>query len=257
MYSLDINFLKDREARVFEARPARQGPRSPEDRRPLWLGLAGALVPLALVGGYWAVTRSQVARLEEQNVQLDTELAQLQTQLQEISGIQGQIEAVRAENNAFVTVFDEIVPWSALLQDIRNRTPGRIQITDLSQTAGTTSESDPAALPPKAGGISVEGVACSFDDVNDFSLVLQRSPLLQSPSVKIAQAQQQDSLLDPETQGRCPGTPAGDPEFLVDYTIQANITDTPASQLIDELERQGTVGLVTRLRALRETGVIE
>ena len=43
----------------------------------------------------------------------------------------------------------------------------------------------------------------------------------------------------------------------MDYTIAANITDTPASELIDELERQGNVGLVTRLRALRETGVIE
>jgi type IV pilus assembly protein PilN len=100
-------------------------------------------------------------------------------------------------------------------------------------------------------------VACSYDDVNDFALILQRSPLLQSTSVQIESAQQQGELLDPTTDGTCPGTPAGEPSFLVDYTIAANITDTPASELIDELERQGNVGLVTRLRALRETGVIE
>ena len=47
------------------------------------------------------------------------------------------------------------------------------------------------------------------------------------------------------------------PSALVDYTIQANITSTPAAELMDELERQGAVGLVARLRALRETGVIE
>ncbi|MGF1569491.1 MAG: PilN domain-containing protein [Nodosilinea sp.] len=257
MYSLDINFLKDREARVFEARPQQRGPAVPSDRRPLWWGLAGALVPLALIGGYWAFTRNQVSQLEARNAQLDGELAEIQGQLQEISGIQGQIAAVQAENQAFVTVFDEIVPWSALLQDIRNRTPARVQITQLSQTAGTVSESDPTTQPPKVGGISLEGVACSYDDINDFALVLQRSPLLQSDSVSISQAEQQTELLDPETQGRCPGTPVGDPEFLVDYTIQANITNTPSSELVDELERQGTVGLVTRLRALRETGVID
>ncbi|HSM82229.1 MAG TPA: PilN domain-containing protein [Nodosilinea sp.] len=258
MYSLDINFLKDREVRVFEAKPrARQGGAPVGDRRPLFLGLAAALVPLALVGGYWAVTRSQVNQLQARSAALDTEIAQLQTQLAEISGIQGQIDLVRAENNAFAAVFNEIVPWSALLQDIRTRTPARVQILSLSQTAGSTSEIDPTTTPPRAGGISIEGVSCSYDEINDFALVLQRSPLLQSSTVAIAQAQQQPTLLDPTIQGRCPGTPVGDPDFLVDYGINANITNTPASQLIDELERQGTVGLVSRLRALREKGVIE
>jgi type IV pilus assembly protein PilN len=260
MYSLDVNFLKDREIRVYEAvRPQRGGVAAvPGDRRPLIFGLVGMLIPLLLMAGYWALMRSQVARLEARNAELDAELAQLQSQLQEISGIQGQIDAIRAENNAFVSVFNEIVPWSAILQDIRNRTPARVQITELSQTGGATSPVDPeATTPPRAGGISINGVACSFDDVNDFALVLQRSPLLQSSSVNIVQAQQEGSPLDPETQGRCPGTPVGQAEFLVTYAIQANITNTPAAQLVDELDRQGTVGLVTRLRALRETGVIE
>lgn len=257
MYSLDINFLKDREVRVFESKPRQRSAVVPGDRRPLILGLVVALIPLALVGGYWAVTRNQINQLQARSNELDAELAQLRGQLQEISGIQGQIDAIRAENNAFVSIFNEIVPWSALLQDIRNRTPTRVQITTLNQTAGDTSEINPNVQPPRAGGISIDGVACSADDINDFALVLQRSPLLQASSVGIVRAQQQANLLDPEVDGSCPGTPAGDPDFLVDYTIRANITDTPAAQLVDELERQGTVGLVTRLRALRETGVID
>ncbi len=258
MYSLDINFLKDREVRVFEPKArARGGGAAPGDRRPLMFGLAAALVPLALVGGYWAVTRGQVNQLQARSAELDGELATLQSQLQEISDIQGQIDLVRAENNAFAAVFNEIVPWSALLNDIRTRTPNRVQIVSLSQTAGNVSEIDPSATPPRAGGLDISGVACSYDDINDFALVLQRSPLLQSPSVAIGQAQQQPTVLDPQTQGRCPGTAVGAPDFLIDYTINANITSTPASQLIDELERQGTVGLVTRLRALREKGVIQ
>ncbi|MGB3201056.1 MAG: PilN domain-containing protein [Nodosilinea sp.] len=258
MYGLDINFLKDREVRVFDARPrARGGATVAGDRRPLYIGLAAALIPLALVGGYWAVTRGQVNQLQVRSAELDAETAALQSQLQEISGIQQQIDLVRAENNAFVTVFDDIIPWSALLQDIRTRTPARVQIVSLNQTAGAPLEVDPNVVPPPAGGISIEGVSCSYDSINDFALVLERSPLLQSQTVAITQAQQQPTLLDPQTQGRCPGATVDDPDFLIDYGIGANITSTPASQLIDELERQGTVGLVTRLRALREKGVIE
>ncbi len=258
MYGLDINFLKDREVRVFDARPrARGGGVAPGDRKPLFLGLAAALVPLALVGGYLVVTKSQVNQLQTRSAALDAETAQLQSQLQEISGIQGQIDLIRSEINAFVTVFNEILPWSALLQDIRTRTPARVQIVSLDQTTVTPEQTDPNVVPESSEGISINGVACSYDEINDFALVLQRSPLLQSETVAISQAQQQPTLLDPQTQGRCPGTAVGDPDFLIDYTIGANITDTPASQLVDELERQGTVGLVTRLQALREKGVIE
>ncbi|MGB3137042.1 MAG: PilN domain-containing protein, partial [Nodosilinea sp.] len=193
MYGLDINFLKDREVRVFDAKPRARGGGAAVvgDRRPLYLGLAAALVPLALVGGYWAVTRGQINQLQVRSAELDAETAALQSQLQEISGIQGQIALVQAENNAFVSVFNEIIPWSALLQDIRTRTPDRVQIVSLSQTEGATLEVAPDVAPPTAGGISVEGVSCSYDAINDFSLVLQRSPLLQSQTVAISQAQQQ------------------------------------------------------------------
>ena len=127
--------------------------------------------------------------------------------MQEASGIQTQIDTIRSENNAFVAIFNEIVPWSAVLQDIRNRTPTRVQITDLSQTGGAASEINPEVAPPQAGGISINGVACSYDDVNDFALILQRSPLLQSTSVQIESAQQQGELLEPAIDGTCPGTP--------------------------------------------------
>lgn len=258
MYSLDINFLKDREVRVFDPKPrARGGPAVVGDRRPLFFGLAAALVPLALVGGYWAVTRNQVNQLQGRSSALDGELAQLSSQLAEISTIQQQIDAVRAENNAFVSIFDEIVPWSALLQDIRSRTPARVQIVSLAQTTTTAEAADPSVAPTESDALSLNGVACSYDEINDFALVLQRSPLLQTNTVAISQAQQQPTLLDPQTQGRCPGTAVGDVDFLIDYTIGASITDIPSSQLIDELERQGTVGLVSRLQALREKGVIE
>lgn len=257
MYSLDINFLKDRDTRIFETRPRGRGVLDGADRTPLLYGFLGALVPLALVVGYWAFTRNQVSQLEAKNAELDGELAQIQGQLREISGIQSQIDGIKAENNAFVAVFDQIVPWSALLQDIRDRTPTPIQITNLSQTAGVTPSSTPNAPPPKVGGISIQGIACNFNDINDFTLVLQKSPLLAPASVAIEKAEQQTKLLDPLVDGRCPGTAPDAPSYLVDYTLRANLTSTPSSKLIDALEQRGAVGLVTRLRALRNTGVLQ
>ncbi len=46
------------------------------------------------------------------------------------------------------------------------------------------------------------------------------------------------------------------PDKIVKYTIQSNLNDVPATQLIRELEQKGTVGLVTRLRSIQQTGVI-
>ncbi len=259
MYSLDINFLKDREIRVYDTKPKAKagGGAAPVDQRPLIYGLLGALVPIGLAGGYWVVSQGQLRQLQARKVNLDGELAQIQAQLAELGGLQGQIDAVKAENGAFASVFNAIVPWSALLEDIRDRTPTRVQITNLSQDGGTTPATNLELLPPVAGGILIEGVACSFEDINDFALILQRSPLLEASTVAITEADQQEELLDPVVQGRCPGTPPNVPTYLVDYSIRANITNTPSAELMDELERQGAVGLVTRLRALRETGVIE
>lgn len=256
MYGLDINFLKDREPRVFEQQPQQQSPGPQGDRRPLIFGLVGMLIPMVLMGGYWLFSRQQVAQLEQRSAQLDGELAELESRLQEVSGIQAQIDVVRAENASFVSIFDEIVPWSALLQEIRSLTPTRVQITDLEQTGGETSELTPEDTPPIAGGIRIVGVACSFNDINDFLLVLRRSPLLDGNSAIIESSERQGVPLDPDEDGTCPGDPPGASTALVDYTILANITKTPSSELIDELDRQGTVGLVTRLRALRETGVL-
>jgi len=259
MYSLDINFLKDREVRVYETKARAKGGGGGEaaDRRPLVYGLLGALVPIGLAGVYLLVSQGQLRQLQARKVALDQELAQVQSQLAEMGNLQGQIDAVKTENGAFVSVFNTIVPWSALLEDIRNRTPTRIQITTITQDGGVTPAITPEATLATAGGVTIEGVACSFEDINDFALVLQRSPLLEAPSVAITQAEQQEEPLDPLVDGRCPGTPANVPSYLVDYALHANITSTPAAELMDELERQGAVGLVARLRALRETGVIE
>lgn len=256
MYGLDINFLSDREIRPVVAA---RGPRTASgDRRPLYVGLGVAVAALALVGGYWLVLQQQIQRLQAEESTLDAEIAALESQIAALSVIQTQTDLVRAENRAFAEVFEQIIPWSALLQEIRDRTPAGIRLVSMAQTAGITPSSEtPEAepQPPPNGGLQVDGMACSFDDINDFLLVLQQSPLLESETVDITQAVRQSTLLDPAVDGSCPGTPEGVRIALVDFTIVANITNVRASDLLETLDRQGAVGLAARIRALRDSGV--
>lgn len=268
MYSLDINFLRDREIRPVDTSTPRSAA-GPGDRRPLYYGLAVALIALGLVGGYWLLLQRQIRTLQAEEAQLDAEIAGLAADLQELETIRAQTDQVEAENRAFANVFDQIRPWSALLQDLRNRTPTRIQLVEIIQTVGTTPPDNPEAEPPVAGGIEVMGVACDFDAINDFLLVLKGSRLLDSESVSIVEAQRPDSLddsaegtdlpliPDPSVFGSCPGTGEGIPDIHVEFTLQANLTATPASELLDVLDSQGAVGLSTRIRALRDSGVTE
>ena len=204
--------------------------------------------------------QQQIKTLEAKERDLDAEILAIQGQIQEIENIRAQIGLVDAENQAFANVFNQIRPWSAILQELRQRTPNGIQLGTVRQTAGVVPPGKAEGEIPRAGGIEIQGTACDFDDINDFILVLQRSPLLDSETVVIGTANQQspENRQDAVEDGRCPGTPA-DVRFysLVDYTIQANLTDIPASQLLETLDRQGAVGLGTRIRALRDSGVID
>ncbi|RZM77834.1 PilN domain-containing protein [Leptolyngbya iicbica] len=267
MYGLDINFLKDREIRPVEASARTAQAAAPAgSRTPLLIGLLVAVAALGLVGGYWLLLQQRISRLEAREAELDQQIATIQSQLQQIETVQQQIALVEAENQAFVNVFNQIRPWSAFLKELRDRTPARIQIVSVSQTAGTTLPGPPTAEgateesgtpPPVTGGVEIAGVACSFNDVNDFLLTLQRSPLLNASSVTIDESTRQDELLDPQVQGVCPNSPPNRPEILVDFTLSGNFTDVPSEDLLDVLDRQGAVGLATRIRALRDSGVIE
>lgn len=255
MYSLDINFLNDREERQVEFKP--QAARVDRgDQRPLFIGLAVAIATLAGLGGYWLILQSQIKELRAEEMRLAGELSELQSKLQAVANVQAQIDLIQAEIGAFVSVFNQIRPWSALLQDLRDTVPTRIQVETLTQIEGVVAEGQPEGAL-SAGGIEIRGQACAFDDVNDFLLVLQRSPLLEGETVQLVDARLQDEVLDPSEDGGCPGAPSNDPFNLVDYTVRSNITSKSASELLGTLESEGAVGLVSRLRVLEDTGVIQ
>ena len=46
-------------------------------------------------------------------------------------------------------------------------------------------------------------------------------------------------------------------EQVVSYTIQSTFSDAGATALLRELERKGTLGLVTRIRTLQQKELIQ
>jgi len=282
MYSLDVNFIKDRPEYNLKTGTRTSNLRLPIGNfSPLYLGLATGLLLPALVGFGWLFLQTQNTQLEQEIAEIDAELSRLGIQEQEIKKVQEETNQIKAENQALATVFNQIRPWSAMLQDIRDRIPTTVQIESIKQTAAAApppgqpapaaatpppGQSAPAvATPPPGqsavtptGGIEITGVARSFNDVNDFLLTLQQSAFFKPTDTRIVTAELVES---PTAIAGTPSQPArtlaGRGPQIVRYTIQSSLSDVPASELMRELERKGTLGLVTRIRLLQQRGVIQ
>lgn len=253
MYGLDINFLKDRPAYQPKGEQKKSSIKLPTGNlTPLYLGVGvGLCLPILVGGGLWFL-QVKTSELEQAIALLDEESKKLDVEIAGIKKIQGETEAVKTETKSLVTVFDQIRPWSAMLEDLRDRIPTTVQIENVKQIPPSPpAQGQPPSNP--AGGIEITGLARSFNDVNDFLLVLQRSRFLKSSESKITTASLVDAPLPPSSGAN--GVQIKPPQ-VVKYTIQSSLSDVPASELIRELEQKGTVGLVARIRALQQTGVI-
>jgi type IV pilus assembly protein PilN len=277
MYSLDINFLNDRP----DIRPQVQGNKpkqKPAAMTPLILGVALGLLLPGVVGGLWFFVQQQTALLETRQAELDSQLASLQIQQDKIKQLNDEIAKVQGETNDLASVFNQIKPWSAMLQDIRERVPVGVQIQTIQQTEDTTSAAPtPAASPspdaqaPNAQATSapsptmklaISGSARSFDEVNYFLLTLQRSPFFKSDETQLVKAELDQNpnkveVTVPQNKTQSGATVTYTLPKTVKYEIQTSLSDIPASELLRELDRKGAVGLVTRIRTLQEKGVIQ
>lgn len=246
MYSLDINFLNDRTSQPSElgAAPVRGG--GPVNWTPAYVGLAVGAVPLALVLGLWILLANTNAGLRERVAELESQLAAQQVAEQQLQEANARAQQAEEDARALVTVFDEIKPWSALLQSIRDTVPNGVQITDVQQVEATE--------PGETDQISITGYATSFDNVNDFLLLVQRSPFFENEGTRLDTAALTDYPVNFELPDNAPsGVEVRVPQ-VVQYTILAQLTDLPASELIADLESTLAVGLTSRIQALQDRG---
>ena len=255
MYSLDINFLKDRPGGPGQGK---QGETKKKlaiplgSMTPIYIGAAVAIILPALLGAGLLYVQGQNASIDQDIAKLEGEKAQLEAKLGNIKQKEAQIAAIKTETQALVSVFDQIRPWSAMLQVLRDRIPQRVRIENVKQTPPETAAKN-GSTASSAGGIEISGYARSFNDVNDFLLSLQQSPFFKTSTGKIVTAQ----LVDGPLPRNIPDGVTIEPPKIVKYTIVSQLNDVPASELMRELEQKGTVGLVARIRSLQRTGVFE
>lgn len=274
MHSLDINFLNDRPE--YKPEGARQKTKvvSTDSRRPLFIGAAVAVGLLAAVGGSLLFFQAQNASLEQRQSELDSQLGDLTAKQKRIADINNQTRDIKAETAALASVFNLVKPWSAMMQEVRDRIPPGVQLVTITQSApsgqpapqpaASPGAAAPAAVAPPASMLQITGIANSFNDVNDFLLVLQKSNFLKAENTKLVKAtlqkeatQIQPIKLESAQQSTLNAEQLPKLPKQVEFQIETALSDVPASDLLRELDRKGAVGLVTRIEDLQRKGVIQ
>ncbi|MDJ1183189.1 PilN domain-containing protein [Roseofilum casamattae] len=266
MYGLDINFLKDRPG--YLDTPASKtkdaggggGSASPQSFIPI---VAGVVVAALAIGGALGTKflyfDRENAQLQAQVDGVNADIEQQAAQTAEIDGIKAQTEAIRTQTLALATVFNQIKPWSALLQEIKDRTPTGVQMNSIQQVeVELPPDPNAAADAPPPGpvpGIEIRGLANTYDDVNDFVLLLQNSDFLGGENTQLASARITNSPVQVEV-------PEGSdiqvtlPD-VVSFEISTPLSDKGATELMTQLESKGAIGLTSRIETLRQKGILE
>ena len=247
MFSLDINFLKDRglDAAIAKETFIEQKSSSIADKVPIAAGAIIALVLPAIMFSYSKTFEVKQAQLKKEIEQLETEIIKAQGEEKKLEEFESDVAKARSETQALISVFDKIRPWSAILREVGDRTPPGIQIDSLQQDGSGDSLR-----------LKISGTARSYDDVNDFVLFLQRSPFFEADQVVLGTVQNSNWKVnlanqDQLSEGINITIPQG-----VKYSINAQIANQPNSKLIQELKNKGSLGLLTRLKTLENKGVI-
>ncbi len=241
MYSLDVNFLKDRHLETKAKTtlvPQARGP-SLKEQIPLLIG-GGVMLVLPAITASSLLILNQLSSSTEQSIQeLENQLGQLNAQNKSIDEINAKVKQNDQEIESLVTVLNQIRPWSAILKELEAQVPPNVQIGSIVQ---------------KDKEVTIGGYAMNYDDLNDFVLTLQSSPLLNAEKTVIKTATLED--LPVETENLPDNLEVEFPQG-VKYTITTAISDRPSSELLQDFARSGAVGLVNRIRTLENKGVLK
>ncbi len=255
MNQIDINLLNDRPEYSTGSSSTPASSVGSESKAPLILGgvLAGGLIGLVLLllGGLTVYNQNLASKNEE----LDSSLNKLAPELAKLEELKSKESVILAETAALAKVFNQIKPWSATLQDLRDRVPPTLQITSIEQTAGAApapsptpspapgAQASPAPAPPPSNDLKITGNALTFSDINDFELILRKSPFLKPEESKLVLSQRE--------------TDSQSKASLIKYEMKTQQNDVPASELLQVLNAKGATGLVARIETLKRQGVMK
>ncbi|MCS6942076.1 MAG: PilN domain-containing protein [Geminocystis sp.] len=245
MYIIDINFLRDRKAETITTTAfKKKSDTTIKEQLPILIGGGVGLACIALTGGIILVLEQQKTATKNVIDQLDAEIQKLTGQSQEAKQIETEIENVNREIGTLVSVFNNIRPWSAILDEISTLTPPGIQLNSISQTEGKK--------------LTINGNALSYQQVSDFFVGLKYSPFFKQENTKLVTASLGNNPNASEASGGSGGSQgATQPQQVVLFTINTEIGDKPAAELLSRLERRGAIGLVSRISALKRRGLLQ
>lgn len=242
MYSIDINFLKDRNLDQSAVGSGNKAPKVPTPMNamiPLYIGLAVLILVPGITGGIWYFLTQQTTQSQAKIDELKTELKTLEEQGKKFDELKIDLKIVEASNKNIATTLATVMPWSAIFEDLRDRIPQGVKIKSIQQNVQVPLN------------ITLQGYADSYDTLNDFLLTLQQSPFVMASTTSIAEAK---LIENPLTVTSTTGLSIKLPQ-VVEYSINLNLTDSPSFALVQELDRKGAIGLVTRLKTLSQKGV--
>ena len=255
MYDIDINFLKDRKLDALTTSTAfkKKTLASRQEKLPIFIGSGVAVALIAITGGSLLFFNSQKASLTSEIQTIEAEIARLEGKNAQVQQIQAQIDSINREIDILASVFGEIKPWSAMLAEIASVVPPKVQINSLSQSGKSE--------------LTISGVADSYKTVNDLFLTLKKSPLLDSEKT-ILQATSLtsnpnqvifDGSQPSQNEEQKAETPKQQVELpkVVTYSMTTAITDESSQKYLNQLNRRGAIGLVSRLTALQKRGVLD
>lgn len=259
MYSLDINFLNDR--------PDYKPPPPPKvditSKGPVFL-MAGAAVGVAipaLVGGMWFVINTQNEKLTAEKTELESRSGALEAQVKKVDQIKAQTQQYETQSQFFGSIFDTSVkPLSALMEELGSRLPAGMQITAINHTL---EKAKPEELQPDSPWsavkqkMEIEGVARSFDEVNQFVLTLKKSPFLKAEETELVSATLVENpiKIEPLEDQKVPDNL--ELPKVVQYKINTIASNVRGSEILKDLERAGDLGVVSRIKILQQQGVIK
>jgi len=269
MYSLDINFLNDRPE--FAPESATTAPVKPATTTanplPAIIGLLLLVGLPAAVFGAKIYLEGEGVKLTAQRDGLTTELANLQAQLGQVATLEAEEASIKAEIDSLVAVFSKVQPVSALIKEVSNRIPGTLRMNTLGISGDV---------------ITISGSSSSYADLTDFMLVLKQSPFLNPKGIKLTSSAPgasplqvkveylediiaaQAALNAAATNTIAPVVrpPEERPQVkydlpeVVNYSITAQLSNPPATEVLDQLRVLGAEGLVQRIEVLQQRGII-
>ncbi|MEL7086102.1 MAG: PilN domain-containing protein [Cyanobacteria bacterium P01_A01_bin.3] len=231
MHTPDINFLRQRQDR-YSPVPSERSAVSSSVSSGLLGGvnaiLIGVAISFLLLGAYAIADftfRRRLATLEEEQSTVTQDLASAQAELGQLRSLETELSAINDRTQAFQSFFNDVQPWSAILEDIRNQTPPDVWLTSISADSNT---------------VNIAGQATRFQSVNDFQLTLLQSPL-------IANAVLESAVLSEDEENEGIG--------VVDYQMRVDLTSRSLDELLDTLAANGSSGLVRKIEILRDLEV--